>query len=81
VEKLFFQWIIFQNEYALSVELCSRLNDESWILTNIYAPCTPNGKRSFLEWFSGIRMPAHIDWLIVGDFNLNRKSEDSNWES
>jgi len=25
-------------------------------------------------------MPAHIDWLIVGDFNLIRKPEDINRE-
>ena len=71
---------IFQNEYALSVEFTSKLNNDCWVLTNIYAPCTPNGKRSFLEWFGNIQMPPYIDWLIVGDFNLIRKPEDQNRE-
>ena len=71
---------IFQNEYALSVEFTSKLNNDCWVLTNIYDPCTPNVKRSFLEWFGNIQMPPHIDWLIVGDFNLIRKPEDRNRE-
>jgi hypothetical protein len=36
--------VIYQNEYALSVEFFSNSSNESWIITNIYAPCTPHGK-------------------------------------
>lgn len=69
---------IFQNEYAISLEMTSTLNNNSWILTPIYAPCTHDGKRSFLEWFKGIQMPEQNEWIIVGDFNLIRKPEDRN---
>jgi hypothetical protein len=71
---------IFQNEYAISLEMTSTLNNNSWILTTIYAPCTHDGKRSFLEWFKGIQMPEQNEWIIVGDFNLIRKPEDRNKE-
>lgn len=63
---------VFQNEFAISMEFTSKFNNESWILTTVYAPCTPSGKRLFLEWFKNIHVPDHIDWLIVGDFNLIR---------
>lgn len=69
---------IFQNSYASLVELSSLHNDAVWILTNIYAPCTPSGKKEFLAWFKNIQMPSDIDWLIVGDFNLYRNPEDRN---
>jgi exonuclease III len=36
--------VIFQNEYALSVEFFSNSSNDSWIITNIYVPCTPQGK-------------------------------------
>jgi len=72
--------LVFSNDYALSVEFTSRLNNETWILTTVYAPCTPSGKRAFLDWFKEIQMPADSDWLIVGDFNLIRKPEDRNRE-
>lgn len=41
--------LVFSNNYAVSIEFTSRFNNESWVLTTIYAPCTPNGKRDFLS--------------------------------
>jgi exonuclease III len=70
--------VIFQNEYALSVEFSAILSDENWIVTNIYAPYSPHGKIDFLRWFSNINMPTDKRWLIVGDFNLMRRPENRN---
>jgi exonuclease III len=36
--------VIFQNNYTQSVEFTSNLSACSWIITNVYAPCTPMGK-------------------------------------
>lgn len=69
---------IFQNNFAHSTELHCKLSGDSWILTNIYAPCTPDRKIEFLDWFKRILMPDDEKWLIVGDFNLLRKLEDRN---
>ncbi|MDP1222755.1 hypothetical protein, partial [Klebsiella pneumoniae] len=41
-----------------------------WILTNIYAPCTTDGKMDFLDWFKRVHMLDYFKWLIVEDFNL-----------
>lgn len=65
---------VFQNSFALSVEFQRVLSGENWILTNVYAPCTPQGKVEFLRWFKNIDMSDGIKWLIVGDFNLLRVS-------
>jgi len=62
------------------VEFTSKLNNETWLLTIVYSPCTPHGKREFLDWFTEIEMPEDVDWLIVGDFNLLRKPMDRNRE-
>lgn len=70
--------LVFSNNYAISIEFTSKLNNETWLLTTVYAPCTPVGKRAFLDWFRDIQMPPEIDWLIVGDFNLIRRTEDKN---
>jgi hypothetical protein len=69
---------LFQNSFAQSIEFSSLHNGVSWILTNIYAPCTPSGKRDFLRWFKNVQMPSQVDRLIVGDFNLYRSPEDRN---
>jgi hypothetical protein len=76
--RLFSSSKIFANEYCLSVELTSNYNADSWILSNIYAPCTSTGKRGFITWFKNIQMPDAVNWLIVGDFNLYRSPTDRN---
>jgi hypothetical protein len=70
--------MVFVNEYAQSVEFTSKLNGQRWTLTNIYAPCTLEGKMAFLNWFKNVLMPKDILWIIVGDFNLIRRSENRN---
>jgi len=75
---LFSGFCVFQNLYAQSVEFTSLHNGVTWLLTNIYAPCTPPGKRAFLRWFKHIPMPPQVDWLVVGDFNLYRNPRDRN---
>jgi hypothetical protein len=64
--------LIFTNGYAQSVEFQCALSGENWILTNVCAPCTLEGKQEFLSWFKGINTPDEVKWLIVGDFNLIR---------
>lgn len=76
--SIFSRSLLFQNEYATSVLLTSVHNNASWVLTNVYAPCTPQGQRDFISWFQGIQMPNDIDCIIVGDFNLYRNPEDRN---
>jgi exonuclease III len=70
--------LAFQNSFGQSVEFVCRLTGEHWILTNIYAPCTHEGKLDFLNWFKNIEMPTETKWLIVGDFNLLRAPENRN---
>jgi len=65
---------IFNNDFALSVEFCSKHDNSNWILTCVYGPCTPEGKGSFLNWFKEIQMPENTDWMVLGDFNLIRKT-------
>lgn len=76
--KVFFQGDIrvFQNNYAASIEFCSLHNVAVWVLTNVYAPCTPAAKE--FSSLKNIQMPDSVDLLLVGNFNLNRNSEDPN---
>jgi hypothetical protein len=67
-----------KNFLAMSLELTSSISNASWVLTNVYASCTPDGKWRFLNWFHNIGMSEEIGWLVVGDFNLLRKSKDRN---
>lgn len=64
---------IFQNNFAISVEFSSRLNNDTWVLTSVYGPCDTEGREIFMNWFGNIQVPDDMDWLIVGDFNLIRE--------
>lgn len=64
--------------YAVSVEFISVLSGATWVLTIIYAPCSPQGRQEFLDWFGNIDMAENKGWLIVGDFNLIRRRLDRN---
>lgn len=68
--------MVFSNCFALSMEFTSRLSNDTWMLTVIYAPCSDQGKKACIDWFRNIQMPDEVDWLIVGDFNLIRKPKD-----
>jgi hypothetical protein len=69
---------VFQNDFYLSLEFFSNFNNATWILSNIYAPCTYAGKREFLHWFKNVDMSDMTNWLLVGDFNLYRSPADRN---
>ena len=60
------------------MEFCSKFNNDTWIFSNIYAPCTYAGKRDFLNWLKNVQMPDLTNWLLVGDFNLYRSPNDRN---
>jgi exonuclease III len=69
---------VFQNRYAVSVELQSTKTDTFWTLTNVYAPCQDNEQLVFLHWLNSLVIPDDENWLLMGDFNLIRSPQDRN---
>jgi hypothetical protein len=64
--------------FSQSVEFISNLTGQKWILTNIFAPCTPDGKLEFLRWFRDIVMPDEQSRIIMVDFNKISGPENRN---
>lgn len=56
--------LIYANDYSISIELTSMHNNESWVLTNIYGPCTTEGKRNFIDWFKQIQVNEDFDSMV-----------------
>jgi exonuclease III len=69
---------LFKNHFSLKIELTSTFFGSKWILSNIYAPCTPEGRQDFRSWFNEIDMPIDQEWLLVGDFNMYIRQSDRN---
>ncbi|KAG2620940.1 hypothetical protein PVAP13_3NG233526 [Panicum virgatum] len=57
----FYGHLAFSNDFSISVELTSKHDDSTWLLTNIYAPCTASGKHLFLHWLKDIQMPPEVN--------------------
>lgn len=76
--RLFTGNLIFNNEFAISVEFTSLHNSKNWILTNVYGPCSTEGKTIFTNWLKSIEMPNETDWIVLGDFNLLRSPKNRN---
>jgi hypothetical protein len=57
--------VVFENGFAWS-EFTSKLIGQKWFLTNIYTPCTIEGRVEFLSWFKNIVMPDNQSWINLG---------------
>lgn len=68
----------FQNNFSISIDIRSRHNNAKWVLTNVYGPCSREGKIEFTNWLKDIQMPDDVEWLLVGDFNLMTSPSDRN---
>jgi hypothetical protein len=55
--------LIFENEYAESVQFTSLFSGAFWILTNIYAPCTDEGKR--------VRHLGNFRYILIPNITIN----------
>jgi exonuclease III len=53
--------VISQNDYVMRVEFESTISGDIWVLTNVYAPCTLEGKAEFLNWLHDAVMPDDTD--------------------
>jgi len=70
----------FCNGFALAARFHSNLDDTSWNLTNVYGPCTPEGKLEFIAWLKTVDLSDTEPWMILGDFNLYRRPDNRNRE-
>jgi exonuclease III len=64
--------------FAITVKMTSLMIGQEWYLTNVYGPCTANGKVNFTNWLYDYDSSALDLWLVMGDFNLIRCPENRN---
>ena len=68
----------YSENHALGVSLTSKASDNVWSLYNIYGPCQGNDRVLFTDWLYDLDIPDSEDWLLVGDYNFIRSSENRN---
>jgi endonuclease/exonuclease/phosphatase family metal-dependent hydrolase len=76
--SLFDGEIIDQNSFGHTIRFHTKLTNQTWWLTNNYAPCTPHRRNEFLSWFSSIEIEDNKLWIFLGDFNMIRSPDNRN---
>jgi exonuclease III len=68
--------LVSQSSFHITVELTCNISFQKWHITNIYAPCNVEGRNEFMQWFTNLDSSVYDMWIIMGDFNMIRSSED-----
>jgi hypothetical protein len=53
-------------------------DNSSWSLVNVYGPCQGIERDSFVSWLYNLNIPSDRNWLLLGDFNFIRSSDNRN---
>ena len=65
-------------KHTLTTVLVSTVTDISFTVTNVYAPSDHHDSASFLEDLAELVPHINGPWVLAGDFNLIRSSDDKN---
>jgi hypothetical protein len=74
----FYRELVDSNSLAITVKLTYLQSHQQWFLSNVYGPCTPNGRADFTNWLYNLDASAYELWLLLGDLNLIRHPENRN---
>ena len=66
------------HNFAIRISFTSKHNHTSWTLVTVYGPCRGVERDNFVLWLHDLNIPAHENWLLVGDFNFIRSVENRN---
>ena len=62
--------------YGIVVDFISVHNSEKWRLVNVYGPCQGEERAHFVSWLYNFNIDILDNWLILGDFNFIRSSDN-----
>ena len=65
-------------KHTLTTVLVSTVTNISFTVTNVYAPSDHRDSASFLEDLAELAPHINGPWILAGDFNLIRSSNDKN---
>jgi hypothetical protein len=76
--NLFTGTILLHESFGLVIHFQSTLSEENFTLVNIYGPCDGIPRENFIAWLFHLDIPDDALWLLVGDFNFYRYSDNRN---
>jgi exonuclease III len=70
--------LISQSYFQITMEFTCTFSLQKIYITNIYAPCSDDGRVEFSQWLNSLDSSEYELWMIMGDFNLIRSQADRN---
>ena len=70
--------LIEVKQFGVIVHFTSKHNNEQWTLVTVYGPCRGQARDDFVDWLYNLSIPDSENWLILGDFNFIRSTENRN---
>lgn len=70
--------LVFSDIFAIGISFTSKLSGHVWSLYNIYGPCRGEERQNFIDWLYNLDIPNNDDWLLVGDYNFIRSTQNRN---
>jgi hypothetical protein len=75
-QSLFSGVVIHSTPSILTIQFTCRLTNNIFFISNVYGPSQPSEKASFVSWLKNIDTEALKVWLLMGNFNLIRSSDN-----
>ena len=72
--------VVARDFCGLVINFKSMHSQDSFMLANIYGPCSGPARDDFVAWLFHLDIDDHNLWLLVGDFNFYRSVENRNRE-
>lgn len=70
--------VVQANSFGLTIKVSCNYDQSTFHITNVYRPAHASGKMPFVTWLMNLDTTDFDDWILVGDFNLYRSSDDRN---
>jgi endonuclease/exonuclease/phosphatase family metal-dependent hydrolase len=67
-----------KQQFALKLSVTTTHNMEVWTLVVVYGPCRQPTRNEFVNWLYNLNIGDEELWLLIGDFNFYRSSENRN---
>lgn len=70
--------LIHANSYAVTCKFTCKLDSKAFHVTNVYGPSNHSQKQAFATWLMNFDTSDFDDWILAGDFNMYRQSDNRN---
>jgi len=76
--SVFHGTLIEVQQFAVVIEFVSRQNNDKWTFVVVYGPCQGQARDNFVTWIYNLNIPVEENWLMLGDFNFLRSTDNRN---